>query len=159
MARVSCMLGLILILILGASPLVVPSAAQIYSPKSEVVRDCDDIAGCVPDTTSLVVVYVFDAAGGAVADMTIAVLGESNEPGGWSVLAVSGPTDRAGMAAVSVRPGQSYSIRITKPGWIPFISETKRAVAGRTQLFRVVMREQGIICNSLKSATPPMPRG
>ncbi len=149
MAKLSRVLGLLLIL--SPSSLVVGGAAQSGRPTtSEVVRDCDDTRGCVPDSTSLVVVYVCDAAGLAVADMTVAL----EEGPGASASAVSVRTDRDGMAAVSVRPGQSYSIRITgRPGWIPLTTETKLAVRGGTLLFRVVMRVPPIV-DSI-AAPPP----
>jgi hypothetical protein len=44
------------------------------------------------------------------------------------------------MAAISVTPGVSYSIRIEERGWIPRVAETRHALAGGIQVLRVVMR-------------------
>lgn len=133
-----------LLLILSAPSLVVGRPVQSGRPTaSEVVRDCNDMRGCVPASTSLVVVYVYDVAGVPVADMTVTVVQAGL---GASESAVSARSDRDGMAAVSIRPGQSYNIRITgRPGWIPLTTETRQTVTGGTRMFHVVMRVPPIL--------------
>jgi hypothetical protein len=104
MEKLPCVLGL---LILSGPSLMVDSAAQVLGGpvKSEVVKDCaSDTKDCIPGSTSLVVVYVYDVAGRPVTDMTVAAVISSKGPGG-SASPVSGRTDHDGMAAVSVKPG------------------------------------------------------
>jgi hypothetical protein len=139
MHKLSCVVGLLVIL--NAPPMMMDSTAQILGgpTKSEVIGDCGDAKGCIPGSTSLVVVYVYDIAGYPVADMTVAAEGSSKGPG-WSRLPIRSRTDHDGMAAFSVKPGVSYSLRIADPGWIPLNSETKMALPGGIQLFRVVMK-------------------
>jgi hypothetical protein len=125
------------LLMLSASLLPIGTYAQSRATNSEVVRDCDDTSGCVPDSTSLVVVYVYDAAGGPIAGMTVSVAREGIEP---SASPVTAQTDRDGMAAVSLEPGNSYSVRITGPGWPAFMVQSKLITKGGTRLLHVVMR-------------------
>jgi hypothetical protein len=115
------------------STAAVISAQSRRSTLSEVVKECDGAAGCVPDSTSLVVVYVSDAAGVAIAGMTVAVAEESSA-------AVSARTDRDGMVAVSVKPGRTYSVRSTEPGFTPLTTATRIPVGGGMRVLRVVMR-------------------
>src|SRR5690348_16715588 len=99
-----------LLFLLAPSLALTSSAQSRQQTKSEAVRDCDNIKDCVEDVTSLVVVYVYDVEGTAVADMTVAAAREDADVNSPPV--VTAKTDRDGMAALSVRPGQSYSIRI-----------------------------------------------
>lgn len=118
-------------LIVGIPLLALGTHAQ--SRQSEVVRECDDTRSCVPDSTSVAIVYVYDAADVPIAGMTVTAIGASGS-------AVSARTDDDGMAAVSLRVGQSYTMRITGAGWTPLISEPKMTAKGSTRLLRVVMR-------------------
>ena len=127
-----------LLLILGASLVPIGTSAQSgAATKSNVERDCDDTKGCVPDSTSLVIVYVYDVAGAPIADMAVAVVKDNTDA---SASPVNAYTDRDGMAALSLEPGHSYRVRITGPGWPPFIIESKMTARGGTRLLRVVMR-------------------
>src|SRR5690242_10991336 len=127
-------------------PLLAIGSAQ--SPVSEVVRECDDTRSCVPDATSLAIVYVYDAADVPIAGMTVTAVSASA-----STSVASAQTDNDGMAAVSLRVGQSYTMRITGPDWTPLILEPKMTAKGSTRLLRVVMRVPPIVCFQ----TDPLP--
>jgi hypothetical protein len=125
---------------LVAAALPTGTSAQSQT-KSEAVRDCEDIKACVPDTASLVVAYVNDVEGHAIAGMTVEAV---SDKAASSSPAQTALTDRAGMAAVSLTPGQSYSVRIADRGWMPFASEPSVAASGGTRLLRVTMRVRSI---------------
>lgn len=126
------------ILSLASAPAV--NSAQVRSAPSEVVKDCDEARACVPDSTSLVVVYVSDAAGVAVAGLTVTVAEEAS----GAVPAVNARTDRDGMIAVSVKPGRGYSVRCAERGWIPLVTATRVPIGGGMRVLRVVMRVASI---------------
>jgi hypothetical protein len=85
----------------------------------------------------LFVLYAFDAAGVAIARLPVLVVPDGAE---LPTPAVSARTDDEGMAAVSVRPDRSYTVRITEPGWIPLAAPLRMTTAGGTRVYRVVMR-------------------
>jgi len=103
------------IVIIGASLLVAGNgSAQVPSQTSRIVRACDAPADCVPESNGVVLLYLYDASGAAIADMAVDAV-SGNRP----QVTVSARTDRKGMAALSVTPGQPYRIRVEPVGWIP----------------------------------------
>ena len=126
--------------VLAVTALATGIQAQSDRPAtSAVANDCEDTRGCVPASTSLFVLYAVDAVGGAIAGLPVVVV-----PDGADLPpqppAVSARTDQDGMAAVSVRPDRSYTVRITEPGWIPLAAALRMTTAGGTRVYRVVMR-------------------
>ena len=83
---------------------------KVPSVTSRVVKACEAPADCVPESNSVVLMYLYDASGAAIADMAVdAVIG--NRP----QVTVSARTDRKGMAALSVTPGQPYEFEWKRP--------------------------------------------
>jgi|SoiMethySBSTD1v2_1073268.scaffolds.fasta_scaffold03351_20 hypothetical protein len=132
MVRRAASLGLLV-----ASTWCVSGDAQAQSSRTgpEVVQVCRTIAGCIPESTSLLLVYVHDIAGDPIPGM--AVTGESVDR---SAPPVTVQTDRHGMVAISTQPQKGYRIRITEPGWPPLTSEPIASDKGGVQVLRVVMR-------------------
>jgi len=124
------------IVIVGSSLLVAGSShAQVSSVTSRVVRACHAPADCLPESSSVVLLYLYDVSGAAIADMVVDVI-SGNRP----TVALSARTDRQGMAALSVTPGQPYRIRVEAAGWIPLRTEDRVPAKGAVEVLRVEMR-------------------
>jgi hypothetical protein len=124
------------IAIVGASLLGAGNGhAQVSSVTSRVVRACVAPADCVPESNSVVLVYLYDVSGAPIADMTVDAI-SGNRP----TLALSARTDRQGLAALSVTPGQPYRIRVEAAGWIALRTAERVPAKGAVEVLRIEMR-------------------
>jgi hypothetical protein len=123
------------LLVLGAWLSVVSDSYAQSTNRSAVVRVCDTARGCIPETTSVVLLYVYDVSGAPIADMPVTTTSPNQARGTVTVR-----TDRQGMAAISVTPGQSYRLHIDAPGWLPLTTDDKVPTKGAVEALRVVMR-------------------
>jgi hypothetical protein len=99
------------IVIVGASLLIAGSSyAQVSSVTSRVVRACQAPADCVPESNSVILLYLYDISGAAIADMAVDAIS-----GNRATVAVSARTDRQGMAALSVTPGSHTEFELKRP--------------------------------------------
>jgi hypothetical protein len=137
-------LGCVLILHISWLAIVQPQPT-----KSVVLRDCDNIKDCgadsnmfpnrpPPDSTSLIVVYLYDVTGMPVANQTVMAMREDGSAGPRA--AATARTDIAGMAAINVAPGGSYTVQIADVGWAPLATAAKVAANGGVRLLRVLMK-------------------
>ena len=83
---------------------------KVPSVTSRVVKACEAPADCVPESNRVVLMYLYEASGAAIADMAVDAF-IRNRP----QVTVSARTDRKGMAALSVTPGQPYEFEWKRP--------------------------------------------
>ena len=158
-------LSLVVVLLLSVPSIANGAQQGFYPPlwktRSAIAAECDDIKACdLPEakglmredskvrqvieanaardaSTSMVVVYVFDVAGGVLPGMTVSVMQEARGRGRSTETAI---TDNAGMAALSLRAGQRYRIQVSGVGgWIPLTTDATAAPRSRIRLVRAVM--------------------
>lgn len=119
--------------LMASLAIVSSSHGQLSSTGSRVVRACGTPVDCLPDSTSVVLLYLYDITGVAIADMPVSAIN--------GVAATrTARTDRQGMAALSVTRGLPYRIRVDAPGWIPLTMEEKIPAKGGVDVLRIEMR-------------------
>lgn len=108
-----------------------PPRPPVQSP----VSVCPQIASCVPPWTATLVVYVVDAAGGALGQAKVSV----SAPSTSRTMPISVVTDDYGVAHISIAPGQQATIAVSMAGFFTAVSGPVRPPAGAITTVTVVL--------------------
>ena len=128
---------------LALAPVVGASTRQVAI--SGIVNQCQNSTGCIPNWNHVVIVHVIDASDAPFQDARVEILQIRPATRGQATAQATLQTDRRGMTAFSLTPGDVYSLKISVPGFSTFETGSLTAEAGTTKVLTVMMRLPAII--------------